>query len=374
MKVVIIGAGISGLLSALEFAEQGCSVIIFDQQQAGQAASWAGGGILSPMYPWRYPQAVNALAKHGKVLYQAWNEKLKPISGIDFEIHETGMLIFDEADFDLGLNYAKQFQEPMQHCEYLQQEQLKQVNPRISAQFKQAIYFPQIANVRNPRLLKSIITYLKQHPRVQFIENTWVENFQIRNQKIQSVQTQNGQIYEADQFIIATGAWSEHWSTQLRFSIPVTPVQGQMLLFKAPEHWLPTMCMNNVMYLIPRTDGHIVCGSSMNHLGFDKRPSTQTQQDIYKASIAMVPELENFPVVKQWAGLRPSSPTGVPYIGKMPNLENLWANFGHYRNGLCMGPASAQLLRQLVLNQPTIVSPDAYDPIKLLQSEVENAV
>lgn len=77
-----------------------------------------------------------------------------------------------------------------------------------------------------------------------------------------------------------------------------------MLLFKAPEHWLPTMCMNNVMYLIPRTDGHIVCGSSMNHLGFDKRPSTQTQQDIYKASIAMVPELENFPVVKQWARLK----------------------------------------------------------------------
>ena len=77
-------------------------------------------------------------------------------------------------------------------------------------------------------------------------------------------------------------------------------------------------------------------------------------------------------MVKQWAGLRPSSPTGVPYIGKMPNLENLWANFGHYRNGLCMGPASAQLLRQLVLNQPTIVSPDAYDPIKLLQSEVES--
>jgi glycine/D-amino acid oxidase-like deaminating enzyme len=94
MKVAIIGAGISGLLSALELIEQGCSVTIFDQQQAGKAASWAGGGILSPMYPWRYPQAVNELAQHGKALYQAWNEKLRPVSGIDFEIHESGMLIF----------------------------------------------------------------------------------------------------------------------------------------------------------------------------------------------------------------------------------------------------------------------------------------
>lgn len=96
MHIAIVGAGISGLLTALELIEHGCSVEIFDQQQAGQAASWAGGGILSPMYPWRYPQSVNDLAKYGKSMYQAWNEKISPISGIDFEIHETGMLIFDE--------------------------------------------------------------------------------------------------------------------------------------------------------------------------------------------------------------------------------------------------------------------------------------
>ncbi|MGE8540929.1 MAG: glycine oxidase ThiO, partial [Acinetobacter sp.] len=362
-----IGAGISGLLSALELLEQGCSVSIFDQQAAGKAASWAGGGILSPMYPWRYPQAVNDLAKHGKALYQAWNEKLLPISGIDFEIHETGMLIFDQDDFETGLNYAEKYQEPMQQCEYLQQEHLEQINPRVSEQLNEAIYFPQIANVRNPRLLKSIIAYLKLHPNVQFFENTWIERFEIQQQKITAIRAANGQHFEADEFVIATGAWSEHWSQQLRLSIPVEPVQGQMLLFKTPENWLPTMCMNNVMYLIPRSDGHIVCGSSMHHLGFDKRPSTQTQQNIYKASLEMVPELENFPVVQQWAGLRPSSPTGVPYIGKMPNFDNLWANFGHYRNGLCMGPASAQLLRQLMLKQPLIAETAAYDPVRLIE-------
>lgn len=367
MHIAIIGAGISGLLSALELLEQGCSVSIFDQQAAGKAASWAGGGILSPMYPWRYPQAVNDLAKHGKALYQAWNEKLLPISGIDFEIHETGMLIFDQDDFETGLNYAEKYQEPMQQCEYLQQEHLEQINPRVSEQLNEAIYFPQIANVRNPRLLKSIIAYLKLHPNVQFFENTWIERFEIQQQKITAIRAANGQHFEADEFVIATGAWSEHWSQQLRLSIPVEPVQGQMLLFKTPENWLPTMCMNNVMYLIPRSDGHIVCGSSMHHLGFDKRPSTQTQQNIYKTSLEMVPELENFPVVQQWAGLRPSSPTGVPYIGKMPNFDNLWANFGHYRNGLCMGPASAQLLRQLLLKQPLIAEAAAYDPVRLIE-------
>ena len=93
MHIAIIGAGISGLMSALELVEQGCTISIFDQQQAGQAASWAGGGILSPMYPWRYVHAVNQLAQFGKASYQAWNQKLYPITGIDFEIHDTGMLI-----------------------------------------------------------------------------------------------------------------------------------------------------------------------------------------------------------------------------------------------------------------------------------------
>jgi len=365
MKIAIIGAGISGLMSALELVEQGCSVIIFDQQQAGKAASWAGGGILSPMYPWRYPHAVNQLAQYGKSLYLEWNEKLKPVSDIDFEIHETGLLIFDETDFETGLNYVRQFQEPMQQCEYLQQEQIEQLNPFIDAKFQHAIYFPQIANVRNPRLLQSITTYLKQHPQVEFVEYCPIEQFNMLNGKVQSIAAKNGKTYEADQFVITTGAWSQHWSEQLEMEIPVYPVQGQMVLFKTPANWLPTMCMNDVMYLIPRLDGHVVCGSSMADCGFDTTPTASTTQKILEACFEMVPELAQFPIEKQWAGLRPASPTGVPYIGKMPEIDNLWANFGHFRNGLCMGPASARLLRQLMLEQTPLVNPAAYSTERL---------
>ena len=123
--------------------------------------------------------------------------------------------------------------------------------------------------------------------------------------------------------------------------------------------------MNKVMYLIPRLDGHVVCGSSMANCGFDTTPTAATKQTILEACFEMVPELAAFPIVKQWAGLRPSSPTGVPYIGKMPELDNVWANFGHFRNGLCMGPASARLLRQLILKQPTLLDPTAFCPTRL---------
>ncbi|MEB3768034.1 NAD(P)/FAD-dependent oxidoreductase [Acinetobacter sp. MD2] len=369
MHIAIIGAGISGLLSALELIEYGCQVSIYDQQQAGQAASWAGGGILSPMYPWRYPQAVNQLAQHGKSMYQQWNKKLKPITHIDFEIHNTGMLIFDETDFEVGKKYAEQFQDPMQICQHLTQHQISTINPQVSAQFSQALYFPQLANVRNPRLLQSVVSYLKQHPLVSFFEHRPIVKLQIQQPHVQYALDQSGNKIQADHFVIASGAWSQHWESQLKLSLPVRPVHGQMALFKTPPNWLPTMCMNEVMYLIPRQDGHIVCGSSMNDYGFDQSTKTDIHTNIVAAATNMIPELNQFPILKQWAGLRPSSPTGVPYIGQVPKLNNLWMNIGHFRNGLCMGPASAQLLRQLLLKQTPFVDPLAYTPQRLKSLE-----
>ena len=107
-----------------------------------------------------------------------------------------------------------------------------------------------------------------------------------------------GQVFHADQFVLATGAWSQLWSDQLGVRLPVRPVQGQMLLFKTPAHWLPTMCMNQVMYLIPRQDGHVVCGSSMADCGYSTDTDTSTQQRILEACLDMVPELAQFPVIK----------------------------------------------------------------------------
>ena len=366
MHVAIIGAGISGLMTALELIEQDCSVTIFDQQHAGKAASWAGGGILSPMYPWRYDSAVNTLAKYAKPLYQEWNEKLAPQTGIDFQVHETGMLIFDEDDFEIGFNYSKMHKEPLQQAEYVQREQLEQINPFIHEQYQHALYFPHLANARNPRVLQSITAYLKQHKKVKFHEHCPIEKLNIQNNKITSIQDAQGTSYQADAFVIATGAWSKHWEKQLNIHIPVEPIQGQMVLFKTPENWLPTMCMNKVMYLIPRMDGHVVCGSSMRQVGFDLSLDHHVKSNILDACFDMVPELENFPIVQEWAGLRPSSPNGVPFIGLAPNTENLWFNFGHFRNGLCMGAGSARLLRQLMLQQDVLENATAYSPQRLV--------
>lgn len=360
MKVAIIGAGVVGLLTALEFLQQGETVSIFDQQQFGQGASWAGGGILSPMYPWRYPSAVNALAQYGKAFYQQYNELCLPVSGIDFEINPTGMLIFDESDFKIGLNYAEYSQQPMQKSQLLTEDELQTLVPQLNPQFKQALYFPELANVRNPRLLQSLIGYLKAQPDVHFYPNTEIVDFKRHHQHINTLISQKGEQFSADIIILCTGAWSQRWQSLCPNPLNIRPVHGQMVLFKTPKNWLKPMCMNKVMYLIPRQDGHLVCGSSMSERGFDTSLDETISLSILDASFEMIPELRHFPIVKQWAGLRPSSPQGIPIIDKFPDLENVWANFGHFRNGLVMAPASARLVRQLVYQDKTIVEPSAY--------------
>lgn len=360
MKIAIIGAGVVGLLTALEFLDQGEEVIIFDQQNAGQGASWAGGGILSPMYPWRYPTAVNALAQYGKIMYQQLNQRCFSTTGIDFEINPTGMLIFDESDFDIGLNYAHETMQTMQASELLQHHQLKQLVPQLNDKFKQALYFPHIANVRNPRLLQSLIHYLTQQKQVTFYTHTAIHDFKITHHHIHHLIAQDGTCYHADAVILCTGAWSAQWQKICPKPLDIQPIHGQMVLFKTPENWLSTLCMNRVMYLIPRQDGHIVCGSSMLNKGFDTRLEADISQNILDASFEMIPELAQFPIVKQWAGLRPASPDGIPKIAKLPDLDNVWANFGHFRNGLVMAPASARLLRQQFYGQNTLVDCHAY--------------
>lgn len=364
-KAIIIGAGIIGLMSALELLERGFAVDIFDQSQPAKGASWAGGGILSPLYPWKYEPAVNALARYGKKMYQDWNRKLLPITGIDFEIEEIGLMIFDQDQYTAGLNYHQKFSEPDQLSLILEQQDIQQINPKISDNLQSALYFPHIAHVRNPRLTQSILKYLQQHPQVKIHPDTKITKILQLDEQVIAVVDLQGEKYQADHYILAAGAWSQQLLEQMNIDADIAPVHGQMVLYKMPEKWLPTICMNNTMYMIPRRDGHVVCGSSMSFKGFDQSLDTTISNNIIAASVALIPELKNFPIVKQWSGFRPSSPNGVPSIGKVPHLNNMWLNVGHFRNGLVMAPASARLLAQQITGEVGFVEANAYLPLSI---------
>ncbi len=355
---IIVGGGVLGLLSAQLLANEGRKVLLLEASATGTEASWAGGGIVSPLYPWRYSPAITALAHWSQDYYPSLGKTLLQQSGVDPEVHETGLYWLDLEDQDQALGWAHRHGRPLHPVDM---EQVHAAVPSLGGGFSSAVYMPGVANVRNPRLLQALRAALAKLPNVTIIEHCPVSGFINDGARVVGVQTAQGEM-RAEQVVVAAGAWSGRLLATLGLELPVKPMKGQMILFKCAEDFLPSMVLAKRRYAIPRRDGHILVGSTLEDVGFDKTPTEDALESLRETAIELLPGLADAAVVKHWAGLRPASPEGIPYIGPVPGHEGLWLNCGHFRNGLVLAPASCQLLTDLMLDRSPCIDPEPYAP------------
>ncbi|MBT2371105.1 glycine oxidase ThiO [Pseudomonas fluorescens] len=357
-QVVIVGGGVIGLLTAFNLAAQGLAVVLLDRSAVGQESSWAGGGIVSPLYPWRYSPAVTALAHWSQDFYPQLGERLFAATGVDPEVHITGLFWLDLDDETEALAWAAREGRPLSKVDV---SAAYDVVPVLGSGFSQAIYMADVANVRNPRLVKSLKAALLALPGVTIHEQCAVAGFVQEGGKVIGVNTALGPV-RGDHVVLAAGAWSGELLGSLGLVLPVEPVKGQMILYKCASDFLSSMVLAKGRYAIPRRDGHILIGSTLEHEGFDKTPTESALESLKASAVELIPALADAQVVGHWAGLRPGSPEGIPYIGKVPGFEGLWLNCGHYRNGLVLAPASCQLFADLLLEHEPIIDPAPYAP------------
>ena len=357
-QVVIVGGGVIGLLTAFNLASAGQRVVLLDRSHLGQESSWAGGGIVSPLYPWRYSPAVTALAHWSQDFYPQLAEHLFAVTGVDPQVHTTGLYWLDLDDESEALAWARQENRPLSTVGI---DAVQTSVPVLGAGFSRAIYMADVANVRNPRLVKSLKAALLALPGVTVHEQCAVSGFIRDGQRIVGVHTANGDI-EGDHVVLAAGAWSGELLDSLGLVLPVEPVKGQMILYKCAADFLSSMVLAKGRYAIPRRDGHILVGSTLEHEGFDKTPTESALDSLKASAVELIPALAEAEVVGHWAGLRPGSPEGIPYIGPVPGFSGLWLNCGHYRNGLVLAPASCQLFTDLMLDRAPIIDPAPYAP------------
>jgi len=357
-QVVVVGGGVIGLLTAFNLAAKVGHVVVCDQGEVGRESSWAGGGIVSPLYPWRYSPAVTALAHWSQDFYPQLGERLFASTGVDPEVHTTGLYWLDLDDEAQALAWAEREQRPLSAVDI---SAAYDAVPVLGPGFKRAIYMAGVANVRNPRLVKSLKAALLAMPNVTLREHCQITGFVQQGGRVTGVQTADG-VLAADEVVLSTGAWSGDLLRTLGLALPVEPVKGQMILFKCAEDFLPSMVLAKGRYAIPRRDGHILVGSTLEHAGYDKTPTGDALQSLKASAVELLPELEGATVVAHWAGLRPGSPEGIPYIGPVPGHAGLWLNCGHYRNGLVLAPASCQLFTDLLSGAEPIIDPAPYAP------------
>lgn len=358
--ILIVGSGVIGLFCARELAMAGFSVTLLDRAEVGRESSWAGGGIVSPLYPWRYPPAVTSLAMQAQAAYPLLAAELLKETGIDPELEPCGMLVLDAPDVRDALVWSH---DRGRWVERLDAAMIERRFQGLAKGFADGLWWPDQANVRNPRLVAALRASVLTRG-VVIREQAEVAGLLQQGEHVCGVELAGGERLSAAHVVIASGAWSGGLLQGVGgWTLPVEPVKGQMLLFKTPPGWLPCMVMHQGKYLIPRRDGHVLVGSTLEYQGFDKTVTTGAREDLLAAALAMVPALAEWPLVQQWAGLRPGSPSGIPFIGAVPGVKNLWLNSGHFRNGLVLAPASARLLVDLMTGSEPCVDPAPYQVI-----------
>jgi glycine oxidase len=354
--ITIIGGGIIGMLTAREFIKAGATVAVIEKNELGRESSWAGGGILLPLYPWRQPDAISRLVMQSLKLYPALAAQLAAETRIDPEWTPCGLLIVKNPDVNTAVKWCDS-------NNILYRPAGADFFNMLNTVPDQPLWLPEIAQARNPRLAKS----LKQdliNKGVTFIEHCDLTGVSVEKDRITTLVTSSGR-FDVNQLIIAAGAWTgqlfrQFFPTAINDAPAIAPVKGQMLLFDARPETLSYMILDDDQYLIPRRDGKILAGSTVEHDDFNKATTTEARDRLYEFAVNLLPPLKDFPVAKHWAGLRPGTKHGIPYIDKHPIIDNLYINAGHFRNGLAMGPASAQLMADLVLDRPTAVEPEPY--------------
>ncbi|MHB1188708.1 MAG: glycine oxidase ThiO [Thiobacillus sp.] len=349
---IILGAGVSGLSTALALLKRGHTVTLLDRGAAGGESSWAGGGILSPLLPWEYAGAVSSLALRSMAGYADWVAEIEAISGRDAEFWRCGMLALDVHSPDQALAWCAA------HGMVAKQGAPQTISLPSSGSNQNPVWLPEVAQVRNPRLVAALRAAVVQLGGT-IHEQCPATGVLTQGGRVTAVQTA-AEAFPADKVVLATGAWSGLGLAGLAATPHIRPIRGQMLLFKLDPGVLDTILYRNGLYLIPRRDGHVLVGSTLEDAGFDKTTDAATRRRLHLEAAELLPVLGDVQPVQHWAGLRPGSPGNIPVIDRHPDFENVFVNTGHYRYGVTLAPASAELLVDLMEGATPALDPMPY--------------
>jgi glycine oxidase len=344
---VIVGGGVIGCALAAELAARGQRVTVVERGVPGDEASGAAAGMLSPQAEAHEASLLFDLGLESRGLYAGWVEDLRAETGIDVGYRRMGLLrcVFGGSDEEgLFSSYLWQTELGLPVEDRPRASLSAELSGRLSPEVRRAVFFPQEAAVE-PRSLVRAVWLSAQRRGVRVLTGTTVQRFRVEGGVCRGVETDAGPL-EAEAVVDAAGAWAA-FDQGATFPIPVYPVRGQIVQLRVEDAPLQTQVCSDEAYLVPRPDGELLVGSTVELVGFRKAVTAEAVERLLAAAVRLVPALRSARFVSAWSGLRPGTPDGLPLLGDSP-LPGLFFATGHYRNGILLAPLTARLVADVL--------------------------
>jgi len=371
--IVVLGAGLIGLGIACELARRGEAVRVLDTGETGRGASWAGAGMLAPGTEGVATGSFADLCRDSLRRYPAFVARLRDEGGVDSRLRLDGILdvAFDEPG---ELRLAARLRDERAtgaDVEFLDARRAREIEPGLAPNVRAAVLARGEGAVDNRRLGRALDAAARALG-VRLETGVGSVALEADGRRALGVRTDLGFV-GADVVVNALGAWAGALpGVPLEATVPVVPVKGQMLALAVPLGGLARTTWVPGAYLVPRDDGRLLIGATVEPAaGFDRRVTAGGIRMLLDAALAAVPGLAERSVAETWAGLRPGTPDDEPYLGPTA-LANYVVAAGHYRNGILLAPATAFGIADLLLGVPR---PDlaAFSPARAHAPAAANA-
>jgi len=361
--VLIIGGGIIGCSLALELCREKLRVVVVERGRPGEEASWAAAGMLAPTSEHADVPALAGLAATSASLYASWVEELHHLSGLEVGYSREGTLLVALSEEEA------QSLSSVQAGERLSSEQARRLEPVLSDQILASTYLPGDHYVDNRRLLEAVLEAATRCG-VEVRSASLVTELKVEAGRASAVRLADGVTLAAAAVVNAAGCWASQLPEVGERLTPTRPIRGQMVMLGHPEtsagRLLHHVVRSPRAYIVPRADGHLLIGSTMEDAGYEKKITASGIAGLLAGGIEIAPALASLPFVEAWAGLRPDSPDHLPILGAT-DIERYYVATGHFRNGILLAPITAKLLRETILGESPSLPLEAFSPLRFLQ-------
>ena len=331
--VLIIGGGIIGLATAISLSQKGAKVTVVERELCGRGATWAAAGMLAPEAE-RLEGDLLEFGIRSREMYPQWIANLMRLSGQYCGYWCCGMIapVLEESDRQVI----------SQHPKYINREESRKRQSGLGEAILGSLWLPEDGQVNNRKLTQALLTTARSLS-IKILEGTTVYQI-VRDQKrVTHLDTSAGKL-QSDRYVLATGAW-----TRSLLPLPIKPIKGQMLSVFDGDRKLQRVIYAPSCYIVPRQDGTIVIGATVEDNGFSQGNTAAGIAQLLNRAIAVYPAIADMQITETWWGFRPHAPNEIPLLGAS-DYENLILATGHYRNGILFAPITAKLITDFMVD------------------------